>query len=187
MRNTPIFIVFLIVLAGGAYLLWGGAAPQEPTPSLAENASGTSSVGKGAEVDMPVAKEAATPSPADQVTEKPLPGKQEPGPESLKMPDGTYLPVLNGAVGAPAVEWPKGTPYSPVIKKIVDKEGLEWYVHKDGSFTITQNLYRSDLGRIEPATTIYNPEESHAMDPGEADKAQKEMEGAQKGKQGKGR
>lgn len=101
------------------------------------------------------------------------------------MPDGTWLPVLNGAYGAPAANWPKDTPYSPVIKKVVDKGGLEWYVHKDGSYTITQNEYRADLGRTEPSTTVYNPKKALPMNPEEAKEAERQMKEAAQRRQGK--
>ena len=178
MSKIPIVVVVLVVVVGGAYLVLGGQWGQQKDPgvSTVDTQSHDGNVPGDAAIagEQPASKQAAAPNSAQSMRELPLPSKLGPGPKSLKMPDGTYLPVLNGAEGAPAVDWPEGRPYSPVIKKIIDAEGLEWYLHKDGSYTITQNLYRSDLKRTEPATTLYNPTETKPMNPEEVERIERD-------------
>lgn len=52
---------------------------------------------------------------------------------SIRMPDGKYLPALNGVLNPPNLTWPKSRPYSPVVSTERDTKGQEWYVHADGS------------------------------------------------------
>ena len=85
----------------------------------------------------------------------------------LALPDGSRVPVLNGAYGAPAMDWPAQVPWSPMKGREVDSMGYEWYVHEDGSKSITRMTYHSQLGREAPTTSVYNPIKSVPMDPAE--------------------
>ena len=54
-------------------------------------------------------------------------------------PDGSYLPLLNGVPYAPGISreaW-LGPP-GPVVGKKVDQDGIEWWIHQDGSSTTTR-------------------------------------------------
>ncbi|GEM_PF-6746786 len=92
------------------------------------------------------------------------PRKVPPGPGSLLLPDGSCVPVLNGAVGAPPLNWPKDRPWSPIKRLVVDPGGQEWYEHEDGSFSTTVNTWRQDLGRMDPLTNLFNPEKELPQD-----------------------
>ncbi len=111
-------------------------------------------------------------------TAKPLKGdaaepvakkSEEPKAQSnrLLLPDGSTVPVLNGAFGAPAMGWPEERPWSPIIAKETDPDGVEWYVHEDGSKSTTQNLYHKHVGGMAPVTNVYNPAKALALDPDE--------------------
>ncbi len=57
----------------------------------------------------------------------------------IRLPDGSYLPLLNGVPRASPIsraEWLGPVP--PVVGKQVDAEGVEWWVHADGSSTTTR-------------------------------------------------
>ncbi len=54
-------------------------------------------------------------------------------------PDGSYLPLLNGVPRAGRVNRaPEDGPLPPVVAKVTDWGGYEWYEHADGSFTTTR-------------------------------------------------
>ena len=103
-------------------------------------------------------------------TAAPRPTREAPSERTFGLPDGTRLPVLNGAYGAPDIQWPAGIPWSPVVRKMVDNDGQEWYVHADGTYSSTVITYRSDLGRHVPVTQVAHPEKAAPMDPSEAPK-----------------
>lgn len=61
--------------------------------------------------------------------------------KGVRLPDGSYLPLLNGVPFAAPVkrsEW--DGPITPVVGKITDNDGCEWWVHADGSTTTTRYL-----------------------------------------------
>lgn len=91
----------------------------------------------------------------------------------LLLPDGTTVPVLNGAFGAPEMGWPDERPWSPIIGKEMDRNGLEWYVHEDGSKSTTQNLYHTHTGGMAPVTNVFNPAKVLPMDPDEIETKEK--------------
>ena len=76
----------------------------------------------------------------------------------LRLPDGTSVPILNEAYGAPPMLWPRELPWSPIVSKYVDPEGYEWYLHKDGTHSTTQMVHNSQNRRQEPITSVFNPE-----------------------------
>ena len=77
--------------------------------------------------------------------------------DQLLLPDGTRLPVLNGAYGAPPPKWPEDRPWSPIVRKEIDKLGYEWYVHADGCKTITQVVFDRVSGKRMVATNTFQP------------------------------
>jgi len=57
----------------------------------------------------------------------------------VRCPDGSYLPLLNGVPAAPPIRRSARLgPVPPVVAKIVDETGVEWYEHADGSVTTTR-------------------------------------------------
>ena len=69
------------------------------------------------------------------------------------------------AYDAPPMQWPAELPYSPIIGRERDAHGLDWYVHADGSKSITQMVFRRDLGRLDPVTNVFNPAKVLPMEP----------------------
>ncbi len=87
--------------------------------------------------------------------------RREPPPASerarwLSMPDGTWLPALNGVLGAPAPNWNPERPYAAVIARRA-MVGVEWYVHEDGSVTTTRTVFRRDVGQDVATTETHHP------------------------------
>lgn len=74
----------------------------------------------------------------------------------IVFPDGRSLAPLNGVRSAPDPKWRSGRPYSPVVTMEV-RNGLEWYVHVDGSRTTTLSTWRADLGRFDAVTHVQHP------------------------------
>lgn len=91
----------------------------------------------------------------------------------VQLPNGDFVPALNGVVNAPRMEWGSDTPYSPIIGKERDSRGQDWYVHMDGSKSTTTNVYRSDLGRYDGSTQVAHPTPALPLEPGELEAARK--------------
>lgn len=87
--------------------------------------------------------------------------------------NGRYLPLLNGVPFAPAISRdPEWGPVPPVVAKIVDDEGVEYWEHADGSTTTTRFLeveYQGEKRRIvttDHAAKIPEGHEIPMQDPG---------------------
>lgn len=76
--------------------------------------------------------------------------------DSVRFPDGSYLPLLNGAKGKVVMTWPAGRPFSPVVGKVGGGQSEEWYRHADGTLTTTVVKFRSDLGREDVLCQVAN-------------------------------
>jgi hypothetical protein len=72
-------------------------------------------------------------------------------------PDGTTYPTLNGVIAPPPIPWPQQIPFSPVTGLVVDKEGVSWYRHKDGSISTVRMAFRKDLGREDAYGMVILP------------------------------
>ncbi len=77
----------------------------------------------------------------------------------LELPDGTFVPALNGAVNAkPLVTaWDPQVPYAKIIRQERAPDGVDWYVHADGSFSTTRMVFRDDLKRMDAVTSVAHP------------------------------
>ena len=75
----------------------------------------------------------------------------------VKLPDGTFAPALNGVRNAPAMAWPEGVLFAPIIGKEKTPQGQEWYMHADGAKSTTTVVFRQDLGRHDPMTQVAIP------------------------------
>jgi hypothetical protein len=75
----------------------------------------------------------------------------------LELPDGTFVPALNQTVGAPplAIAW-QG-PWSPIDHVERTDQGVDWYVHRDGTRSTTEMKYRPELGRMDAMTRTGRP------------------------------
>lgn len=136
--------VAIVVLVAGAVLCLvmamnqPGEPPQQPAPQKqpALPAAGPA----------PVLKAPAVAQPAEP-----------PQPQMLRYPDGSQHPPLNGVTDPPSIDWPPDVPFAPVVGKVTDGQGIEWYRHADGSLTTVQMIWRSDLGRKDAMARIVNP------------------------------
>jgi len=76
----------------------------------------------------------------------------------VELPDGTFVPTLNGATGALSLRECWGTrPWSPIERVDRSDVGVDWYVHEDGTRTTTEMKWRADLGRQDAMTRIAVP------------------------------
>lgn len=111
-------------------------AAASPTPAAASPA---------AEQGTLVAPTAATTPASDRSRE-------------LQLPDGSTMPTLNGATDAPSMKDYWGPfPWSPIVGTERSSAGLDWYRHADGSYSTTQMVWRSDLGRMAAMTRVAHP------------------------------
>ena len=55
---------------------------------------------------------------------------------SIRFPDGSSRPALNGVTQALEIPWPSGVPFAPVVEQL-HHNGADWYRHADGTFTTT--------------------------------------------------
>ena len=79
-------------------------------------------------------------SPHPPGTVIPVPGLPEVD-NGIPLPGGGYLPFLNGMTYSPNLyRDPRFGPVPPVVAKLVDGDGYEWWMHEDGS--VTTSIYQ---------------------------------------------
>lgn len=107
----------------------------------------------------------ATPAPPDAaaapVTVEPVAAAHDPRAceSQLELPDGTFVPMLNGATGALSLRKCWGArPWSPIERVERSDLGVDWYVHADGTRTTTEMKWRDDLRRLDAMTRIAVPQ-----------------------------
>ncbi len=110
---------------------------------------------------------ATTKPPATQTSTLPVlrygapPAVREPTETARKqliaLPNGEFVPTLNGVVDAPAMTWPVEVPFAPIIGTERDSRGQEWYVHANGARSTTSMVFHSGEGRMTPSTTLALP------------------------------
>ncbi len=135
-------VVALLLVLGG--LAWWATSSDEPPTHLDQ---------PPAPVAAPTAPPARLQYTAPVATRTPEPAARK---RMVLLPNGDYVPTLNGVLDAPAMDWPTSIPYSPIIGR-ESTATLDWYVHADGSKSTTQMAFRTDLGRMGPVTTVANP------------------------------
>ncbi len=84
----------------------------------------------------------------------------------LSLPNGDFVPTLNGVLDAPPLSWPPEVPFSPIVGTERDTRGQEWYVHADGARSTTSMVFRSDEGRLAPVTSLALPKPAGAIEDG---------------------
>jgi hypothetical protein len=78
--------------------------------------------------------------------------------QHLELPDGLFVPTLNGATNcAPIANYWGPWPWSPIVGVERSSAGLDWYAHADGSYSTTQMVWREDLGRYDAMTRVAHP------------------------------
>ncbi|MFO1076897.1 MAG: hypothetical protein U1E73_04125 [Planctomycetota bacterium] len=100
----------------------------------------------------------APPAPAAATVDlAPRPAAVTDHTRDLELPDGTFVPALNGATDAAPLSTYWGPfPWSP-IAGIERADGVDWYRHEDGSYSTTQMVWRSDLGTQAAMTRVAHP------------------------------
>lgn len=80
------------------------------------------------------------------------------GDPRLWLPDGSSVPALNGAVDAPPLArgWDPTVPWAPIVG-VRTVDGVQWYVHADGTQSTTRMVMRPDLGRLDAVTSVAHP------------------------------
>ena len=86
-------------------------------------------------------------------------------------PDGSSWPSLNGVKVPPAITWPAGKKFSPVVGRFTDNQGIEWYRHGDGSQSTVRMGYRDDLKRMDAFSTVLVPTETVGIAAEDLDRA----------------
>lgn len=146
----------IVISAVAATVLW--LRPNEQAP---------------VEVTPHAVPDAPTPAPsnapvmtyeAPKIVRDPKPEERE---RMFKLPNGEFVASLNGVLNAADMLWPTEIPFSPIVGRERDAHGHEWYVHADGSKSTNRMVFRSDLGRMDPITTVANPTAPLPMEPSE--------------------
>ncbi len=76
----------------------------------------------------------------------------------IPMPNGSFLPLLNGMTQAPRImRAPRDGDPGPIVAKTVDGSGYEWWVHADGSTTTSK--YKQVV--LEDGTSYWDPATFH--------------------------
>ena len=96
-------------------------------------------------VSAPVTKVVPQAAPADRSRQ-------------LELPDGTFVPTLNGAVDAEPLKNYWGVwPWSPIVGVERSSAGVDWYQHADGSYSTTQMLRADPGNRLVTLTRVAHP------------------------------
>ena len=82
-----------------------------------------------------------------------------------RLPDGSCIAPLNGAIDPAPLAWPPNVPWSPIVGRELGAAGVEWYVHADGSRSTTETKWRADLGRFDAVTRLARPGPSAPASP----------------------
>lgn len=137
--------ILLIGAAFGLYQFAGQGPSEAPTPAR-----------PGESVSAP---EEPTTAIEPRAAEVPLKAAVEETAreDRFALPDGSWAPALNGAKNPAALDWPPDIPYAPIVKRVTDPTGQDWYVHADGSKSTTVMTWREDLGRYDAVTNLANP------------------------------
>ncbi|MFM1873472.1 MAG: hypothetical protein RL398_2894 [Planctomycetota bacterium] len=133
-------VAFAVLPFGGSGESPPTAAPQ-PAASPAEAAEQPAAPAVGSTLPPPVPQAAAK----DRRRE-------------LQLPDGTFVPALNGAVDPkPLKEFWGPLPWSPIVGVETNDQGVAWYRHQDGSYSTTEMLWDSAGKRHVTLTRVAHP------------------------------
>jgi hypothetical protein len=143
-RQASLLGSLLTAFAATAMIEW----PREAARPQSWSPTATTSPADGACAAAPPCAPAA-----------PLPAAASAHQCELLLPDGSSVPALNGAEGAPPLQrfWERDRPWSPIVGTERSDAGVDWYVHADGSRSTTEMKWRSDLGRLDALTRVAHP------------------------------
>lgn len=147
MAREGMWLVGIAVLGGVSY----GLGQLRSASSLEAGASAAPAV-------APKAQDTVAPAAA-AVRSAPDPAASDDHRHELELPDGTFLPALNGAVAPAPLSryWGAEVPWSPIVGVERSHAGVDWYRHANGSYSTTENVWRQDLGRFDAMTRVAHP------------------------------
>ena len=153
--TVALCLTLLCGLAAASVWFWRSRnqAPTPPVPASAPTSQGGSDSKRKVAASTPSSGQGVGVLPVAKVTTIDVS-------RSIRMPDGKYLPALNGVLNPPALTWPTGRPYSPVVGTERDTRGDEWYVHADGSKSTMTMIQMNRQGRMsdEPVSYVATPQ-----------------------------
>lgn len=82
----------------------------------------------------------------------PAAGKQG----TMRFPDGSTRPALNGVTEQLEIPWPSDRPWSPIAEQ-VHHNGVDWFRHVDGSFSTTIVRTEEVSGRSVQMPLCFTP------------------------------
>lgn len=90
-------------------------------------------------------------------------GPREPDPgDTIRFPDGSLLPGLNGVARASHVPWRTGETFAAVVGTETGRDGRQWYVHRDGA----RSTSFASRGTRRVVTQYLRPAPVHEVLPG---------------------
>jgi hypothetical protein len=138
LQGSGLWLPAVAVLAIAGAVLYLDRTPASPSTPPATAPAAVDGVPQGvpapAESTVPTSR-ASTPAKTPPAGSPPL----------LTFPDGSTMPVLNGAKDPVAMPWPPNRPFAPVVEKIVD-HGQEWYKHADGVWSTSVTSFDDAAG-----------------------------------------
>lgn len=137
--------ILLLGAGVGVYFFTNQGPVEAPTP--AGPGESISPPGETQPTVEPRAAAVALKAPVEEIARE----------DRFQLPDGSWAPALNGAKNPAPLDWPPDIPYAPIVKRVTDPLGQDWYVHADGSKSTTVMTWREDLGRYDAVTNLANP------------------------------
>lgn len=158
MKLILVFVLVAAIAAFAWFLARGGQDDDtSPLPKPEDRNARVESGGGAAEARIGSPPSAAATSAGPEFGMLRTAPSAEDRPRYVEMPDGSWLPALNGVRGAPKSSWNPERPYARVVR--VDRmQDADWYVHADGTWTTTRSVFRKDLGRDDPQSYALHPQ-----------------------------
>lgn len=146
--RTALLVVLAALAGGGATWFLLARRPAEAPPAA----------------PPPAPPPSAAPATPVAVPQPYAPSRPEAGKKGMLLPDGSEVAPLNGVTDPPALVW-NNPEWSPIVRQ-ERNGGIDWYVHADGSYSTTQWIWRSDLGRYDAMSYSLHPRAPAPIDPG---------------------
>lgn len=148
MSSRPLLACVGVTAAALTASLW----PSDATPAAPQVSVAIATTTAAPTEPVDVAVGAVAPTRPETTEAATAPSRR------LELPDGTFVDALNGAVDAPSMKDYWGPfAWSPIVGVERSSAGLDWYKHADGSYSTTQMVMRSDLGRMAAMTRVAHP------------------------------
>jgi len=108
-------------------------------------------------------EEPPPPPPAEGTVKPPPPKVTDEDEGWLQLPDGNKARPLNGVKNPPRLVW-QNSEWSPIVRT-ERSNGVDWYVHADGSYSTTLMVWRDDLGRADAVSYGLHPRDAKPVRP----------------------